>query len=362
MRVVIAPDSFKGTLDAPAAAAAIAAGWRRERPDDRLTLVPLSDGGDGLLHALDPAGTRRRPVAVTGPRGERRTASVMVLDDGLAVIESAEACGLSWVPVDERDPLVATTVGVGELLLAARATGAHRVFVGLGGSATVDGGIGAVSALGVEVRDGTGRAVAAPRALDLARVASARPSSDRRWAGVAVELLTDVRTPLVDAAAVFGPQKGADPDQVDQLARGLERWADVVERDLAGRALRHEPGTGAAGGLAFGLAASLDARLVDGARWVAEAVELSPRLAAADLLVLGEGQLDATSFSGKVLGHALHLARRASVPTVAVVGRHRSAGGRLRRVEEASPTGPGRDPAAQVADATARLARHLRPS
>lgn len=358
MRIVIAPDSFKGTLDAPAAAAAIAEGWRRVRPDDELVLLPLSDGGDGLAQALGAWVRQRALVDVTGPQGETRTAEVLSLSSGTAVVESAHACGLVWIPEGQRDPLSATTIGVGELLLAAKGTGARTICVGLGGSATVDGGVGAASLLGIEVRDDAGQSLTSPRAVDLERIAAASRVPGPSWDEIEVVLLSDVRTSLLEAAATFGPQKGATQAQVDRLARGLEHWADVVERDLTTRPSRHAWGTGAAGGLAFGLAVALDARIVDGARWVAEAVGLDASLDAADLLIVGEGQLDTTSFAGKVLGNAVARARHAGVASMAVVGRCIGATGPLERVEEASPDGPGRDPTADVARAAARLAEH----
>lgn len=361
MRVVIAPDSFKGTLDAPAAAAAMAAGWLRVRPDDEVTLVPLSDGGDGLLRVFAPRVVRTREVEVTGPRGRPRPGRVAVLDKDVAVVEVADACGLAWVTEAERDPLTATTAGVGDLLLAARATGAAHLLVGLGGSATVDGGIGALARLGAAVSDDVGQPIREPRALDLERVGQVRWPGPSGWDGVRVSLLADVRTPLGEAAPVYGPQKGAAQDQVLRLARGLAHWADVVERDLTpGCRLRNEPGTGAAGGLAFGLAAGLGAWIVDGAQWVAQSLGLQTALAHADVLVVGEGQLDATSFAGKVVGNALDIAARLGVPASAVVGRQRGPGTGLMHVEEAAAGGPGPDPAAQVAAAAARLASTIR--
>lgn len=361
MRVVIAPDSFKGTLDAPTAATAIEEGWRRIRPDDEIVLVPLSDGGDGLLRVLAPRVVRMRHVEVTGPRGHPRPGRVAVLDENVAVVEVADACGLAFVAEEERDPLTATTAGVGELLLAARASGALHVLVGLGGSATVDGGIGALAAIGAMVEDDVGRPVHEPRARDLDRVAQVRWVASRGWGDVRVSLLADVRTTLADAASVYGPQKGASPAQVLQLARGLDHWADVVERDLApGRRLRDESGTGAAGGLAYGLAAGLGAGIVDGAQWVARRLGLETALASADVLVVGEGQLDTTSFAGKVVGNALAVAARLGVPASAVVGRRRGSGTGLLHVEEAAGVGPGADPAGEVATAAARLASRVR--
>jgi glycerate 2-kinase len=357
VRVLIAPDDFKGVLTASRAAEAIAEGWRRSRPDDELVLLPFSDGGDGLLDVVAREGDRRLEVEVAGPHSHPRQAQLLMRDDGTAVVESALACGLHLVPADRRNPLPATTWGVGQLIDAARGAGARRILVGLGGSASVDGGTGALSGLGFRLRidDGSGLKVGAH---DLARVRSAEPAWVADFADVEVVLLADTDARLAEAAPLYGPQKGATPEQVTDLTRALEIWAEVAERDLAqGTGLRDVPGSGAAGGLGFGLAAGLGARLESGAAAVGRLLSVEDRLAASDLVVTGEGRLDATSSRGKVVGHLSELARAHDRPLTAVVGvadAHASAS--LAAVEQASPTGPGAEPADEVAAAAARLA------
>lgn len=359
MKVVIAPDSFGGTLSAPEAARAIAAGWARGRPEDRLRELPLSDGGEGLLDAVAASLEGEwRTTEVAGPLGHPRDARWLWLPDGTAVVGCDEACGLAYVPEERRSPLDTTTWGVGQLLDAVREAGARRVLLGLGGSATVDGGAGAVTALGfhVTVTDGSGLKVGA---ADLHRVAAIASGWEADWTDVTVDLLADVRTVLLDAPARFGPQKGADAHDVARLEQALRTWADVVERDLDRPGLREEPGTGAAGGLGFGLAAAIGARLVPGVERVAELVGLGSALEGADLVVTGEGRLDATSVDGKVVGALLD--RAGGTPVAAVVGVADGTPEQLVDVEEAAPDGAGPDPAGEVADAAERLARRTVP-
>lgn len=319
-RVVLAPDSMGGLLSAADVAHALEAGWRSLRPDDDVASVPMSDGGEGLLEVLHRPDDRRIEVEVAGPLGHPVTAAFGLRPDGTAIVESAAACGLALAAPDRRDPMRATTWGVGQLLDAARTAGAARVLLGLGGSATVDGGAGALSGLGmrVTVADGSGLKVGA---ADLARVAAVATGwRDPAWGQLPVELLADVDAPLADAATRFAPQKGASPEQVEQLAAGLAAWQHVVERDLDAVGLAARPGTGAAGGLAFGLAAALAARLVPGARRVAELVGLDDRLGDVDLVVTGEGRLDATSFAGKVVGEVVARARARGRAVAVVAG------------------------------------------
>lgn len=357
MRVVIAPDGFGGVLRASEVADAVAEGWRRARPGDEVAAVPMSDGGEGLLEVLgaDPA-WRETAVEVAGPRGHPLDATVLHRDDGTAVIESARACGLSRVPAGERSPMPATTYGVGQLIAAAHRVGASRLLVGLGGSATVDGGSGALNGLGFRLRvdDGSGLKVGA---ADLHRVRHVEPTWAPDLSGVTVELLADVDIALLEAPALFGPQKGATPDQIAGLETALEIWADVAERDLDAPGLRHEAGTGAAGGLGFGLAAGLGASLVPGADRVADLVGLPAALAGGDLVVTGEGRLDAGTGHGKVVDHVARRGRELGRPVLAVVGAH-DAGADipLDDVEAASPDGPREDPRADAVAAAERLA------
>lgn len=282
-RVVCCPDKFRGTLTAREAASALASGARRAGRD--AVELPLADGGEGTLDVLCPFSTQRRTTRVTGPLGDPVEAEWGVRDDS-AVVEMARASGLALV--QERDPLAATTRGTGELIAAALDAGFRRVIVAVGGSATTDGGLGALEALDFDLR--------------------------------AAEVLVacDVTTPFVDAARVFGPQKGATPDQLDVLEARLRRLAERY-LDETGRDVRALAGAGAAGGLAGGLAA-LGARLVPGAPLVAGLVELPDALRGAALVLTGEGRLDATSFAGKVAGHALSTADEAGVPSYVVAG------------------------------------------
>ena len=357
MKVVIAPDGFGGTLSAGEAAAAIAAGWRRERPDDDLIEVPLSDGGEGLLEVVAQEHDRWMTTEVAGPLGHPVAAPWLLRDGQTAIIESARACGLALVPEELRSPLRTTTYGVGQLLAAARSAKATRILVGLGGSATVDGGAGALSGLGfrLTVEDGSGLKIGAD---DLHRVAAA----DRGWSpdldGIDVCLLSDVTTTLDRSAEVFGPQKGATPDQVAALTDALQRWADVAERDLAG-GTRHRdtPGSGAAGGLGFALACGLGARYEPGADRIAVLSGFDDAIAEADAVITGEGRLDVTSGAGKVIGVVLERCRARDLPLLGVVGQVGEGGPDLEDLEEAAPDGPGDDPAAEVSAAAARLAR-----
>lgn len=363
MRVVVAPDSMGGLLPARVVAASVARGWVGVRPDDDVVPVALSDGGEGLLEVLHRPQDRRIEVEVAGPLGHPVDAAVSLRADGAAIVESALACGLARLPRDRRDPLRATTYGVGQLLEAAREAGAHRILVGLGGSATVEGGAGALTGLGFQLRvaDGSGLKVGA---ADLQRVATIqRGWVDPAWDDLEVLLLADVRTVLADAAARFGRQKGATEQGVAELAAGLEHWAAVVAEQFGVRDLASQPGTGAAGGLGFGLAAALGGRLVAGASTVADLVGLDAHLAGADVVVTGEGRLDATSFEGKVVGEVVARARAAGSRVGVVAGQvaldaDTDAPVDDVEVERAAATSPVQARAAAEA-AGGRLARRL---
>lgn len=358
MRVVIAPDSFGGTLSAGEAAAAVAEGWRRVHEDADVTLVPMSDGGEGLLDALHGHGLADATVherEVVDPRGLATTAR-WLLHEGTAVIESAEACGLHLLAPERRDPRRTTTWGVGQLLDAAREAGARRILVGLGGTATVDGGTGALSGMGfrLTVADGSGLKIGGE---DLPRVTGAARTWVADWTGIEVVLLADVDDVLAAAPATYGPQKGADADGVAHLEAGLAAWRAVAERDLgASPQLATTPGSGAAGGLGYGLAAALGARFTPGAGAVADLQGLDAALAGADLVVTGEGRLDATTAAGKVVAAVARRASANGVPTAAVVGSAAAVVDGIADLEEAAPDGPGEDPFAEVADAARRLA------
>jgi glycerate kinase len=280
------PDKFKGTLDAAEAAAAMAAGLRRAAFDD-VAELPLADGGEGTLDALLAArGGSRRTATVTGPLGDPVDAEWALLTGGVAVVEMARASGLALVP-RVTDPLRASTRGTGELIAAAIRAGARRVIVGVGGSATTDGGLAALEALGWS------------------------------FGATPVTVACDVSTGFLDAAAVFAPQKGASEAQVALLGRRLAQLADQYQQ-RTGVDVRDLPGAGAAGGLAGGLAA-IGAELEPGFEVVAGAAGLESALEDVDLVVTGEGRLDTTSFEGKVVGGVLEWATDAGVPHAAVI-------------------------------------------
>ena len=328
MRVLIAPDCFTGTLSAPEAAAAIAEGWRRQAPTDALELCPLSDGGPGFLDVLHAAlGGRLVALTVPGPLGHPTPAGLLLAPDGTAYLESAQACGLHLVPQAERDPGRTTTAGVGRLLLAARAAGARRVVVGLGGSATNDAGAGALLALaeaaGLDIdpaklgRGGAG--LAGVSAADLKAVTELR----RDWEGIELLVAADVDGPLLGAHGAslgFAPQKGANRDQAAQLEAALMDFAAAaIEATGVPQRMVATPGTGAAGGLGFGLLV-LGGHRVAGAEAVTDAVGFPERLARNDVVVTGEGRFDWQSLRGKVVAGVAHAAMQIGTPVVVIAG------------------------------------------
>ena len=325
MKILIAPDSFKGTLSARRAAEAMAAGVRRARPEAEVVLMPLADGGEGTAEALVTA-TGGRLVArrVTGPRGEPVEANFGLLgpDGRTAVVEMAQAAGLGLVPPDRRDPRVTTTFGVGELLRAAVETGAREMIVGLGGSATNDGGAGAMQALGVRFLDANDRLLP-PGGAALARLARIDTAAfDFPWDRLTITAASDVRNPLVGpegAAAVYGPQKGADPAAVAELDAALARYASIVRRDL-GCDVAGLPGAGAAGGLGAALAAFLGATFRPGIDVVLDAGEFDAQAQDADWVLTGEGHIDAQTLSGKAISGVLARCRKHDVRLIAFGG------------------------------------------
>jgi glycerate kinase len=322
VRIVLAPNAFKGSLTAIDAADAMAEGIRRVMPDADLVFVPIADGGDGTVEALVAAtGGELRTLAVRGPLGDAVQARYGLLENGAqAVIEMARAAGLALVPVDRRDPRITTTYGVGELLQHAYDQGARRFIVGIGGSATNDGGAGMAQALGYHLLDRAGQELPAGGAalarLDRIHVGGVHGD----WSQATVQVASDVTNPLTGpqgASSVYGPQKGATPAMVIELDAALARLAAVIRRDL-GRDVEPLPGAGAAGGLGAGLVAFTGASLRPGADMVMDAVHLDERLQGADLVIPGEGRLDAqTTRFGK--GPAA-VARRAHAAGVRVIG------------------------------------------
>ncbi len=374
-RILIAPTAFKGTLSPRAAARAMALGVARAWPDADLHLLPLSDGGDGFLDAV-LRGRGRRLVWTEGEDalGRRHPVPWGSLEGGrLAVVELARAVGIAGLPpATPRSAATSGTEGLGALLAAALASRPRRLLVGLGGSASTDGGAGLARRLGYRLLDRVGRDLP-PGGSALGRLDRILVPPQGPPAEVEVSGACDVSAPLLGpsgAARVFGPQKGADPTTVAELEAGLERLRRVVARDLLVEAA-DIPGAGAAGGAGFGLVAFCGARLVPGAELVAELVGLDSELAGAELVVTGEGRLDLQSFSGKVVGEVVRRARRRGLPCLVLAGsadpaaahRLRGMGAALHLYGE-----PGHPPAAQLEQAVhvacgefAAGARALRP-
>ncbi|WP_435607791.1 glycerate kinase [Pseudomonas knackmussii] len=323
MKLVIAPDSFKESLSAPEVAAAIARGWLRARPADEVLLRPMADGGEGTVDAvLEATGGERRECVVRGPLGTPVQAHWGWLGEGTAVIEMAAASGLHWVPADQRDATRTTSFGTGELIRAALDAGARKLILGLGGSATNDGGLGLLQALGVRFLDEQG-APLGDGGAELALLHSIDVAGlDVRLRAVEVEVAADVDNPLCGprgASAVFGPQKGANPAQVEQLDAALQRYAQVAAQVL-GEDHSAYPGVGAAGGLGFAARAFLGARFRPGIELVAEVAGLAEAMQGAALAITGEGRLDAQSLHGKTPVGVARVAAAAGVPVIALAG------------------------------------------
>lgn len=339
MRVLVCPQEFKGSLTAQQAASAIARGARRAIARSgvagRVIERPIADGGPGTLDLLAAApGSRVRRVAVTGPLGEPVSARLALLarpgKAPIAVVESAEACGLARLPAGRRDPARTTTRGVGELLACALEAGAREVVIGVGGTATNDGGSGAARALGLMLRDARGAPLAEGGAalVDLARIERARPPGPPgAFRGAVLRIAVDVANPLLGpegATATYGPQKGVDAPLAARLEAGLARWAARCREDL-GVDAAGVAGAGAGGGLPLGLlavsaAGGAVARVEGGAALVGEAVGLASAARRSDLIITGEGRLDEQSAFGKATSYAAALAASAGRPCLAVCG------------------------------------------
>jgi len=324
VKIVIAPDSFKGSLSAVEAAEAMATGVRTALPDVKIVLVPLADGGEGTVEALVKAtGGRIVPTHVTGPLGNRIESFFGILGDGeTAVVEMAAASGLPLVPSDLRNPLNTTTFGTGKLIKAALDSGCGKLILGIGGSATNDGGIGAAQALGARFTDADGSEVGFG-GKELSRIANIDVTKiDSRLRQTQILVASDVTNPLtgpLGASAVFGPQKGATPEMVAQLDDGLANLAKVIRNQLCFD-IEQMPGAGAAGGLGAGAVAFLGAKLKSGIEIVLEAVRFSELLSGASLVITGEGRIDFQTLGGKTISGVLKAAREAGVPVVAIGG------------------------------------------
>jgi len=324
MKIVIAPDSFKDSLSAQGVADAIALGLAQVWPDAQLIKCPMADGGEGTVESILAAceGELRRSV-VRGPLGTMVDAAWGWLPQShTAIIEMAEASGLQLVPLAQRDACISSTFGTGQLIRAALEAGAQRVILAIGGSATNDGGAGAMQALGVKLLDAQGQTLS-PGGLALAQLARIDLSDiDPRLARVRFDIAADVNNPLCGphgASAIFGPQKGASPEQVHLLDHALGRFADhcvnVLNKDV-----RDEPGSGAAGGLGFAAKAFLGAKFKAGVEVVAELVGLADAVQNANLVITGEGRFDAQTLRGKTPFGVARIARQQGVPVIVIAG------------------------------------------
>ncbi|KTT40216.1 glycerate kinase [Pseudomonas oryzihabitans] len=324
MKIVIAPDSFKESLSAAGVASALARGLREALPQAELVECPLGDGGEGTLDAvLAATGGEVRQAQVTGPLGEPVKARWgWLAEQRTAFVEMASASGLELVPKARRDVLAATSRGTGELLRAALDAGAERLVLAIGGSATNDGGAGLLQALGVRLLDEQGQELV-PGGAALAQLGRIELTDlHPRLAEVEMVIAADVDNPLCGpqgASHIFGPQKGASPDQVRQLDAALAHFATITAATL-GRDFKDQPGAGAAGGVGFAALAFLGATFRPGIEVVAELVGLEAALQDADLALTGEGRLDGQTLRGKTPAGVLRLARRHGVPVVAVAG------------------------------------------
>jgi glycerate kinase len=324
MKIVIAPDKFKGSLAADRVAAAIAAGLRAELPTAELVTMPVADGGDGTVDAAVAAGLERVPVTVAGPTGEPVTTSYARHGE-LAVVELAGACGLLRLPGGQLAPMAASSYGAGQVLAAALDAGARQIVFGVGGSASIDGGTGLLQALGAQVLDTWGdpltRGGGALRDVAVLDLAGLHPG----LRDCSVILATDVANPLTGpdgAAEVYGPQKGATPEQIIELESGLWRWAVVVTQATTGRDWSRAPGAGAAGGVGFAALAVLGAEARLGIAVVLDLVGFEAALDGAALVITGEGSLDTQTLSGKAPAGVARAAARRGIPVIAVAGRN----------------------------------------
>lgn len=324
-RVLVAADKFKGSLTAAKVAEHVATGIHRARPEASVEALPVADGGDGTVAAAVAGGFTAHEVEVTGPLGGPVTAT-FALRDGTAVVEMAEASGLAHLPPGVTAPLTATSYGTGELLKAALDAGARTIVLGVGGSATTDGGAGMLAALGARLLDEDGDPVAFGGG-PLHELASADVSGlDERLAGVELVLASDVNNPLVGpkgAAAVYGPQKGADAQAVEHLDAALGHYVSVLEEQLGSRApeCAQAPGAGAAGGVGFAALLCLGASFRPGIEVLLEVLGFAAALRRADLVITGEGSLDGQTLHGKAPAGVASAARAEGKPVVAVCGR-----------------------------------------
>ena len=374
MRVVIAPQALKGSLTAEEVGQAIALGVQAVYPDAHIDVIPVADGGEGTVQALvDATGGQLAWQTVTGPLGMPVSAFFGLLGDGrTAAIEMAASSGLPLVPHAQRNPRITTTYGVGELLLAAVERGCRHFIIGIGGSATNDGGAGMAQALGASLLTEQGTKIERGGSALATLSHISMKELDPRLQACTIEVACDVTNPLcgpTGASAVYGPQKGATPAMVQELDAALDHYAHILEQDL-GQSVRDIPGAGAAGGLGAGLIAFLRATLRPGAQLVLEAVNLEHYVQSADLVITAEGQIDEQTAYGKSVGAVAILAKRYGLPVLALAG---GLGNGYQKVYELGvdsiavlPSGPMTLPHAMehaatlTTDATQRMLRVLR--
>ncbi len=323
-KFVIAPDSFKESLDALSVARAIEEGLKRIFPDAEYDIVPMADGGEGTVDAMiHSTGGRFEFADVSDPLGRKIKAKFGILGDGeTAVIEMASASGLPLLNPEERNPMQTSTYGTGQLISAALDCGVKRIIIGIGGSATVDGGAGMIAALGGRLLNNRGEEIE-PTGAGLSEIARIDLSNfDKRVYETEFLIASDVDNPLTGetgAAHVFGPQKGADSEMINQLDKNLGKFAQCIYEQF-GMNVSDMPGAGAAGGLGAGLIVFCKARLRSGSELIAQTVRLEDRLSDADLCVTGEGKIDGQSIHGKVCWRVADISRCCNVPVVAIVG------------------------------------------
>ncbi len=324
MKIVVAPDSFKGSLSALQAAEAIEQGIGKVFSDANIKKIPMADGGEGTAQSLvDATGGQLLVERVADPLGNEIEAEYGILGDRTtAVIEMAAASGLTLVPIDRRDPFVTTTYGTGQLIKAALNRGCRKLIIGIGGSATNDGGAGMAEALGAKLLTSNGKSIS-PGGWGLGALDTINLSDlDSRLGATATVVACDVDNPLTGtngAAHVYGPQKGATPEMIETLDANLARFASIVKRDM-GRSVGDIPGSGAAGGLGAGLIAFLNAELKSGVEIIIDAVQLEKQLEGASFVVTGEGEINFQTVFGKTPVGVAKLAKKLGIPVIAIAG------------------------------------------
>lgn len=315
-KILIAPDSFKGSATSVQVATALAEGWLRSRPHDEIEIAPFADGGEGTLDCIESVSAQslRIPIRVQGATGIEHESSWLLVDSDIAVIEMATLCGITTV--DKLDPLGAHSFGLGQAIKAAlEDQRVNQILIAVGGSASTDGGIGALIALGFKALNSNGQEIALGGG-DLYRLARIEKPENLTKPSRGIKVLVDVQSPLSGpdgAAPVFGPQKGADTAQVVQLAQGLTHLLEILD-------INDQPGFGAAGGVSCGLAVLLDARIVSGVESIADLIGLEEKIEQADCIVTGEGSFDEQSYRGKAVGYLLEIAEAKKRPVMIACG------------------------------------------